>query len=574
MIALFLSLLIKSGVIAGAGLALASLPGFRNPTDRVDILRGAVCLLIALPLIAALGPDLSLRLLPSPAEVAASPETLWAGDIGPVTGVSVSTSAVAPSALVIAAWIWALGLVVVAGRFVLGVLALRRWTREARPVTAAVWTAPLAAFQERKRPRLLTSTAIGAPMSWGLPPGVVLLDAACLNRPETARAVMAHELAHVRRRDWLFLGLSRLAVALFWFNPLVWALHAALAARTEDAADAAALAEVDPPTYAQTLVSLAAGYGHPAAVGLTGPARSLARRIACIMKSERPASSRPLLMAAAVGALVVVATPLAAIELAPRAPAAVQAPDAPPAPPAPPEFVAFTAPPAPPAPFAAPPAPPQAPEAPQAPDTVWSMGNGRVVRYSELTPAEQREVDRALEEASAAMREAAEARGQAEIARTHAVRAREQAEVIRANAVALAADAQNQAREALANAAEARRAAVDAQAAGVEARTQAAYARARGAEARERASRVMADARVRMAEGADNMDRGARSMREEAVRLRDPAYRARQIEENRARGNDVTDAELRELADKLPGQADRLEAQAREMRARAARRDL
>lgn len=571
MIALFLSLLIKSGVVAGAGLALASLPGFRNPTDRVDILRGAVCLLIVLPLVAALGPDLPLRLLPAAVVPQAAPETLWAGDIGPVTGVSVSTDAAAPSALAVAAWAWVLGVLIVAGRFALGVLALRRWTRDARPVTTAAWTAPLAAFPERKRPRLLASTSIGAPMSWGLPPGVVLLDSACLKRPEAARAVMAHELAHVRRRDWLFLGLSRFAVALFWFNPLVWMLHAALAARTEDAADAAALAEVDPPTYAQTLVSLAAGYGHPAAVGLTGPARSLARRIARIMKSERPASSRPLLLAAAVGALAVVATPLAAIELAPRASAVFQSPDAPPAPPASPAPFASFAAPAP----QAPPQPPQAPEAPRAVGAYWSTdGGARVVHYSELTPAQQREVDRALEEAEVAMGEAAEAREQAEVARTHAMRAREQAEVIRANATALAADAQNQAREALANAAEARRAAVDARAAGEQVRAQAVYARARGVEARERAARVTAEARVRMAEGADNMDRGARSMREEAVRLRDPAYRARQIEENRARGNEVTDAELRDLADKLPGQADRLETQAREMRARARGRDL
>lgn len=571
MIALFLSLMVKSGVIAGAGLVLASQPGFRNPTDRVDILRGAVCLLIALPLIAALGPDLPVRLLPALAATEVAPETLWAGDIGPVAGVAVSTSTTAPSALVIAAWVWALGVLVVAGRFGLGVLALRRWTRDARPVTAAAWTAPLMEVPARKRPRLLTSTAVGGPISWGLPPGVVLLDAACLSRPETARAVMAHELAHVRRRDWLFLGLSRLAVALFWFNPLVWMLHAALAARTEDAADAAALAEVDPPTYAQTLVSLAAGYGHPAAVGLTGPARSLARRIACIMKSERPASSRPLMMAAAVAGLVAVATPLAAIELAPRAPAALQAPDAPPAPPAPPEAPAvegFVAPPAPPA----PPEPPQAPEAPRG--AYWTTGDGRVVHYSDLTPSQQREVDRALEEAAAAMREAVQARSQAEVAQAHAARAREQAESIRANAAALAADAQNQAREARATAAEVRRVAADVHARGVEARTQAAYARARGAEARDAATRAMADARVRMAEGADNMDRGARSMREEAVRLRDPAYRARQIEENRERGHDVTDAELRDLADKLPGQADRLEAQAREMRDRARSRDL
>lgn len=58
------------------------------------------------------------------------------------------------------------------------------------------------------------------------------------------------------------------------------------------------------------------------------------------------------------------------------------------------------------------------------------------------------------------------------------------------------------------------------------------------------------------------MRRGADEMRREARRLRDPAYRAEQIRKNRERGSEVTDAELRALADRLPGQADELDAQA------------
>ncbi len=54
-------------------------------------------------------------------------------------------------------------------------------------------------------------------------------------------------------------------------------------------------------------------------------------------------------------------------------------------------------------------------------------------------------------------------------------------------------------------------------------------------------------------------------------RLRDASYRAQVIAENRARGNDVTDAELIELSRKLPGQADDLERQSRRMREQSAR---
>ena len=72
----------------------------------------------------------------------------------------------------------------------------------------------------------------------------------------------------------------------------------------------------------------------------------------------------------------------------------------------------------------------------------------------------------------------------------------------------------------------------------------------------------MVQARVQMAQGAVQMRQGAQEMRAEAGRLRDPAYRAKQIAENRARGNVVTDTELRDLAKRLPSQADDLDRQA------------
>ena len=65
------------------------------------------------------------------------------------------------------------------------------------------------------------------------------------------------------------------------------------------------------------------------------------------------------------------------------------------------------------------------------------------------------------------------------------------------------------------------------------------------------------------------MRRGADQMRQEAVRLRDPAYRAEQIAKNRERGFEVTDADLRDLADRLPRQADDLDAQADRLAASA-----
>ena len=81
----------------------------------------------------------------------------------------------------------------------------------------------------------------------------------------------------------------------------------------------------------------------------------------------------------------------------------------------------------------------------------------------------------------------------------------------------------------------------------------------------------MANARVHMGRGADQMVAGAEQMRRESARLRDPAYRATQIEEARARGETVTDAELQALSPRLATQAERLDERAVALRERAAR---
>ncbi|SFS83122.1 M56 family metallopeptidase [Brevundimonas viscosa] len=538
---LVLDILVRSALIAGSALALAGLSHRRSPGEAVAVLRAGVCLLLFLPAILAFAPSVALPLLPVGGAPAPAPVPIWAGDVGPVAGVAVSAAVLPPSPVVLAVWLWAGGALLVVGRFAVGVWTLRRWTRMARPATGSAWTATLARLGGPRPPRLLVSPAAPAPLSWGLPPGVVLIDPVCHTRPETAAAVLAHELAHVRNRDWLFLALSRLALALFWFNPLVWILDARLAARTEEAADAAALAEVEPVAYARTLVSLAADGGAPAALAMAGPASTLARRIACIMKTRPASPTRPLVAALTIAGLVAVATPIAAIELAPRPPAppaAQPAPPVPPAPPAPPSRLAMPAPPA-------PPAPPRLEAGSQI--TITDGGRTRVYRSVEdMDPETRRAYEQALEQAAGARAQAAEAREQARAARAEGARARSEARVHHAAAME------------------------QARAATSEARAAAAEARVQAAAARGEVRQAMARARVEMRQGADEMDRGADEMREEGRRLRDPAYRARQIERARERGDRVpTDAELLELSRDLPQKADELEAQARRLREEA-----
>jgi bla regulator protein BlaR1 len=71
---------------------------------------------------------------------------------------------------------------------------------------------------------LLISDAVKAPALYGafrprilFPPGFVAQLA-----PEELRLTLAHELAHVRRRDLFVDSMLHLAVVVHWFNPLAW----------------------------------------------------------------------------------------------------------------------------------------------------------------------------------------------------------------------------------------------------------------------------------------------------------------------------------------------------------------
>jgi hypothetical protein len=159
---------------------------------------------------------------------------------------------------------------------------------------------------------------------------VIVLNKRAVEAADEAEAIIAHELAHVARMDWVKLLLARVATALFWFNPFVWMLAREAHQLREEAADDSVLAaDIVDTDYAQLLVGVARHECPGLLLGAHGVApskSSLARRVARVLdgKSVRGPVAGSFALGVFAGA-VLVAAPLAALTMTPAAPKAQKA---------------------------------------------------------------------------------------------------------------------------------------------------------------------------------------------------------------------------------------------------------
>ena len=338
MLGLLIDLGCKSALIAGiALLANAAMRG-RPAAERAALLQAALVALLALPLLAPLLPALDLAWLPAREVVPNAVSTVTV----PATAAEMPRAAVpAFDATRIVAILYAAGAMLLSLRFVAGLRTLRRWTRTARPAIDPHWQRVMdretAGFN---RPlRLLVSPHAATPLSWGIVPAWILIGPATHDRPEQAEAVIAHELAHIRRFDWPGLVVARLAMALFWFNPLVWLIARQWTRDVELAADADALGRIDRYDYAQALLAVAGGgLVHREANGMAFTRTALARRISTALDGGAGRRMRPLVPVLLLVAALGTAVPLAAahiVRIAPAPPAPLPPIPEPPAPPVP-----------------------------------------------------------------------------------------------------------------------------------------------------------------------------------------------------------------------------------------------
>jgi TonB family protein len=99
-------------------------------------------------------------------------------------------------------------------------------------------------------------------VTWGWLRPRILLPAGARDWPvERIRIVLAHELAHIRRRDWLVQIAAEILRSIYWFNPVVWLACRTLRRQSELACDDVVLGQgVEGPAYATHLLEIARGF--------------------------------------------------------------------------------------------------------------------------------------------------------------------------------------------------------------------------------------------------------------------------------------------------------------------------
>jgi TonB family protein len=157
-------------------------------------------------------------------------------------------------------------------------------------------------------PLVLQSAHPSLLVTWGFWQSKVILPAAAPTWAEDRiRIVLGHELAHIRRRDWLLQIAAELVRCAYWFNPTLWIGCRRLRQESEQACDDAVLQlGVDGRSYATHLLDLARAFRAQRRVWFPAPAiarrSSLERRISAMLNSRL--NREPVTPFAAVAVLI------------------------------------------------------------------------------------------------------------------------------------------------------------------------------------------------------------------------------------------------------------------------------
>ncbi|MGK0184906.1 MAG: beta-lactamase regulating signal transducer with metallopeptidase domain [Verrucomicrobiales bacterium] len=249
------------------GLLFVSVLGFMNL--RLTVVRSAPPVSVQMPVVVTPLPEVPTKALPLPVgHIDTVASTATASVEPPAAQISIA-EVITPAPSPPFPWlvmIWAIGVSIFVMRLAFCAFQLRRWHTLSTVVPPAIASTAEKLCKElhlRVRVAVRMSHIPVMPMAWGIfRPTVLLPPEAEEWSSSRLRAVLLHELSHVRRGDVLTGTIAMLAASIHWFNPVVWFVFRRMQSDRELACDNAVLAEnMLASDYATHL--LAIGAGHP-----------------------------------------------------------------------------------------------------------------------------------------------------------------------------------------------------------------------------------------------------------------------------------------------------------------------
>jgi beta-lactamase regulating signal transducer with metallopeptidase domain len=326
---LLLEAALKISLVIGLGLIAAALFQRRSAALRHWVLATATAGALATPALMGLAPTWSLPVAAQSDRQVRATETASArGRVAITTAFEATPDATGRPATsadraAILLTIWIAGVLLNLSGLMVGFWRLSRTAMRATVVHDGPWVDAVRSLSEhfdlRTPVRLLQGDRPALLVTWGvLRPKVMLPVDAPSWGADRIRVVLAHELAHVQRRDWIVQIGSELLRIANWFNPLVWFAASRLRLESERACDDAVVSlGVSGRDYAEHLLDLARQFGRAGrvsfpAVAIVPRSSSLERRVAAMLN---PRLSRyPLSVTTRFGtiaALLAIALPIA-----------------------------------------------------------------------------------------------------------------------------------------------------------------------------------------------------------------------------------------------------------------------
>ena len=236
----------------------------------------------------------------------------------------------------LAGGVWFAGALMGLAVLATGLCRLRRLAAHSRTI-GGMWKELTERISEEyalRRPvQLLQSRNPSVLVTWGATrPKVILPDGAAQWPDDVANIVLRHELAHIRRRDWVAQMIAQWIRIIYWFSPMTWIVCRRLRLEAELACDDAVLIRnINGHEYASHLLGLARSLNTTdrawSAVLTMARPSTLERRFAAMLNPDvnrKPLTRSAILVTLLIG-LCITATLPAMKTFAAASPAPLQA---------------------------------------------------------------------------------------------------------------------------------------------------------------------------------------------------------------------------------------------------------